>query len=325
MVGRAPVALAAVAAMVPAGVRAQTPPEGVAVSLRIDACVDVDAAEVRRLFALELGASVPSAVERDDPDAIAVTAHCDGPLVQVGVRDPVTGKSLARRIRLGAKGRERLLALAMMELLVASWIELQAPPKVAPADARAPEATRRSARAIATRRLPAAPPRWRATAAAVGGAVAGRDGWRLGGGVRVAFDGPASIGWGADVLVESGTRREPLGAVDVTALWGGAWVYVHRSWRSFRARAGVGGRVGSVTLSGRPAGPGVAGGTVSGKLAAPIARATVGILGAGRIAIELSAETGYHVYPVRGRVDGSDGVNVEGGWVAAYLGVGWSW
>ena len=112
----------------------------VPVSLEVDPCTGADSAEVRRVFELELGTSVPdnatgngSGNGRGDAEA-SVTIGCEETLILLRVRDSVTGKELSRRIDVppGA-GRERLLALAATELLLASWIELEADaPRVAP-------------------------------------------------------------------------------------------------------------------------------------------------------------------------------------------------
>ena len=73
--------------------------------------------------------------------------------------DPTTGKSLARTVALteaAPNGRARLLALAVAELVVASWSELQSnpQPRAPPATPLAPYAAREAARAaVADRSL----------------------------------------------------------------------------------------------------------------------------------------------------------------------------
>ena len=96
------------------------------VSLAIDACVPADADEVRRVLALELkGALLPRGSSEDD--ATQVTVGCEGELVKLVVNDALTTKTLSRPLELARKDqrvRARLLALSIVELVVASWSEL---------------------------------------------------------------------------------------------------------------------------------------------------------------------------------------------------------
>jgi hypothetical protein len=323
---RAGTALAALLIALPANALAE-PPSELAVSLSVDACAEVDAAEVRRLFTLELGTSVPDAIETDDDAAIRVDVTCDGALVQLRVEDPLTGKSLSRRISLGDKGRERLLALAVMELLVASWIELEATPvpEVEPADRRSAVGARTSARRIATRRLPPPAPRWRTTTSVVGALVASSPGMHGGAGLRIVFDAPNGFGWAADLIAESTSETLDQGTVNVSTLAAGLSVHAHRDWRALRMRGAAGARVGAATLSGDPSGPGVVGSSVTGLEGGPFGRATLGVEPVRHLSFGLSAELGYHLFSVSGFVDGAEQTSVEGAWLAAQLSAGWVW
>jgi len=320
-------ALAVALLSFPSAAIAQTEPEQLAVSLRIDKCVDVDAREVHRLFRIELGTSVPDAVQTDDADATQVQVLCDGELVSLRVQDPLTGKSLARRIALGDKGRERLLALAVMELLVASWIELEATPdpKVKPADKRGKGKASRSARRIAKRRLPPTNGRWRTTTSVLGALSVESPGLHGGGGVRIELDAPSGYGWGADIIVQRTTHKLDLGDVTVSSVGGGLSVHAHRAWKSLRLRGALGARVGAASMSGEPTQPGVDGGSFTGRFAGPFARFTVGVEVARHITVQASAEPGYHLLPVRGTVDGAETTEVEGFWLAGTVALGVSW
>ena len=83
------------------------------VALEIGACLDVEQAEVRRIVAIELRALM---IGSDSAEPITrVAVDCYNPLVEIRVEDPVTGKSLVRRIDLSTSERSiraRLLALA---------------------------------------------------------------------------------------------------------------------------------------------------------------------------------------------------------------------
>ncbi len=324
-------ALAVALLSFPTAATGQSEPEQLAVSISVDECVEVDAAEVHRLFGIELGTSVPEAVQIDDPDdpeATQVQVLCDGELVSLRVQDPVTGKSLMRRIALGDKGRERLLSLAVMELLVASWIELEATPdpKVKPVDRRAKENARRSARRIAKQRLPPKNGRWRTTTSVLGAVSLASPGMHGGGGVRVELDGPNGYGWGADIVVQRTTHELELGDVSVSSIGGGLSVHAHRTWGAFRLRGALGARVGAVSMSGEPTDPDVAdGGSFTARFAGPFARLTVGVEAARRVTVQLSAEPGYHLLPVRGTVNKVDTTKVEGPWLAGTIALGVRW
>ncbi len=96
------------------------------VSLDIERCVPADAEEVRRLVALELrGDLVPSG--EPAPSATRVMVGCEQGLTSMWVDDALTGKQLQRTLHLAEsdqRARDRLLALSIVELVVASWTEL---------------------------------------------------------------------------------------------------------------------------------------------------------------------------------------------------------
>jgi hypothetical protein len=135
------------------------------VSLAVDPCIATDAAEVRRIAAVELDARLAAETE---PDATKVIASCEGALVRVEVTDPLSGKAVSRLINLASAvsaARARLLAIAIAELVSASWTELvtnptpAVPPAGAPAGEEAKAGARRSlqARAATTAAAPSAP------------------------------------------------------------------------------------------------------------------------------------------------------------------------
>jgi hypothetical protein len=127
------------------------------VSINILGCDEALAREAQRIAAIELRATLVDAA----PDATVtkVTAACRSTVAALEVVDPTTGKSLERTVALTeavANGRARLLALAVAELVAASWSELQTnpQPKAPAATPLAPYAARESARAaIADRSL----------------------------------------------------------------------------------------------------------------------------------------------------------------------------
>ena len=127
------------------------------VSINMVGCDAALAREAQRIAAIELRATL---VDRA-PDATVtqVTAACRSTVAALEVIDPTTGKSLARTVALtetAPSGRARLLALAVAELVAASWSELQSnpQPRAPPATPLAPYAAREAARAaVADRSL----------------------------------------------------------------------------------------------------------------------------------------------------------------------------
>src|SRR5688572_3766702 len=112
------------------------------VTLRIHPCAAVPGAEVRRLAGMELGTLFA------DEDAAAtspmdVQVECEADLITLRVNDQITGKQLIRSITLAEappNARGRILALAVVELIQASWSELETnpSPKVPPAGVSPP-------------------------------------------------------------------------------------------------------------------------------------------------------------------------------------------
>lgn len=90
-------------------------------------CEGLSVAEVERLLALEL---TTVAETGGIAEALTIDLDCRDDVIEIAVRDPVTRKRLAREIpapSTGAAGRERMVALAISQLFVASWLELLMP------------------------------------------------------------------------------------------------------------------------------------------------------------------------------------------------------
>lgn len=116
-------------------------------------CPGLDAREIARVLGIEIEALL---ARRHGMDLPPVQLTCHGSSVRVTVSDPVTGKTLARDVP--APGvddptRDRVIALAVSELFLSSWLELLLPPdtRVVPLPAAAPQVvvvTRVARRAI---------------------------------------------------------------------------------------------------------------------------------------------------------------------------------
>ncbi len=101
---------------------------------------------MRRITTVELDARL---VDEGETDTTRVEASCAGSLVLIEATDPITGKSLSRLVNLAAEmeaARPRLLAIAITELVSASWTELASNPKPTVPPRRRPRAKKRGRR-----------------------------------------------------------------------------------------------------------------------------------------------------------------------------------
>ena len=127
------------------------------VAINVVGCDAALAREAQRIAAIELRATLVDSAP--DGTVTRVTATCLSVVAALEVVDPTTGKSLGRTVALtetAPSGRARLLALAVAELVAASWSELQSnpQPRAPTATPLAPYAAREAARAaVADRSL----------------------------------------------------------------------------------------------------------------------------------------------------------------------------
>ncbi|UJR82806.1 Hypothetical protein I5071_48710 [Sandaracinus amylolyticus] len=84
-------------------------------------CSEVDLAEVQRLLEVELADVTLAWREVSTP---VVLLGCTGDRVRIEITDPITDKSVARTIVWPSADRERVLALAIAQLFLTSWLEL---------------------------------------------------------------------------------------------------------------------------------------------------------------------------------------------------------
>jgi hypothetical protein len=149
--------------VLPAGVAAQTVTGAARVITSLDACVPVEIEQFQRVLAIELGTSIEfSRYAAQEPDGTVVRISCRGRDIELQLKDNLTRKSMTRRVELpqgAVAARTRLLALAVAEFVVASWVELQlARPALEAVGPPVPPAAAEEARAVARARLPAPAP-----------------------------------------------------------------------------------------------------------------------------------------------------------------------
>jgi hypothetical protein len=209
------------------------------VTLALDPCVLAEPGEVRRSVAVELGADLAGSGEAD---TTRVIVSCRGAIVVLEVTDPITGKSLSRTVNLEiapAAARSRLLALAIVELVSASWTELESNPVPAVPPASTPPSPEARAAALesvqvrqaqiaptATATLTATPPDYR-----VEGLLELRDFpspglASLGFGARLSKRITGPWGWGLDLLTDHGTVTRSAGAISIDTLSTGPSVFL---------------------------------------------------------------------------------------------------
>lgn len=294
----------------------------------------LDRAAVRRLLVLELGAQLAPDAAADAGITRAVVG-CDGAHVDLYVDDPVTGKALRRGIEPGAGGAgagagelaERILALALAELIFASWAELLVTPhpRVPPAAPRVPDAARAATSARVSQKLPGrdAAPAGGLRLLAVGGAsvLLSSPAWLFGGGLRLGGDHARHFSWDVGAEYQRGREGTPLGAVTTDLLSLRLALLAHLSLPHLTLRAGAGLRAGAARLAGVPAGDAAVGSELWGAWGGPILHGGL-TAGAQRLRIDLGLEGGYVVWPVGARVGGVRAVAVEGPWLGLSLGIG---
>lgn len=242
-----------------------------------------------------------------------VTAVCRSTLAALAVADPTTGKSLERTVALteaAPTGRARLLALAVAELVAASWSELQTnpQPRAPAATPLAPYAVRESARAaVADRSLEVA-------AAFDVHRLSGGD-FLFGGGVRAAVWLSPMLLARFDVLADYGELERGTGSVAVimpsasAALglspWGGTFL---------RPALSLGLRGGYVRMNGIADGQTATGARQQGAWLGPELALQVSAWPRARVHPIVGIATGVHLLGVRGTVDGGRDVQAVGFW-----------
>jgi hypothetical protein len=296
------------------------------VEVAIDPCIDVRAGDVQRILGIELGASG----EAPWPETVQVRASCAERLVRIEVDDPITRKSLARKIDLASAAgaaRARLLALAIAELVAASWTELESnpDPRVVPAGADPSEEARNGALRRAQAMAPA-PAVARIRILAEGGLRGFTTdlGVLWGGGGRLAMDF-RYVGWWVELFADQGGVHTADYTVDCQTYSLTAGAFARLGWSRFSGHAGLGVRGGAIRMAGawrdpmKPPGHEVWRPWVAALLEVGGTVAVTRVL-----ALELAAEGGIVIQGFNGTLDGGTNpvASFTGPWVGATLGLG---
>jgi len=261
-------------------------------------------------------------------DRTRASVGCDGADVVLRVDDPITGKSLSRTVDVGGaipRARARLVALAVVELISASWTELEMNPQPqVPPSGPSPSPGARQA-ALASVRVQT--DRWalsRYRVSLLGGGLKffAKTDVLPGAELRVARDGSGPLGWMIDVQAHRGSETTPLGQVDTDVLGAGVAAVVHHAWWPASVHVGGGLRGGGARLSGVPD-PMLAvhGSRFWAPWVGPFVLGNVELVVAQRFAVVAAIEGGYVIAPVGGLVSGRRDVAVDGAWLELHVGV----
>jgi hypothetical protein len=298
------------------------------VQLDVDACVDASPDEIRRVVSVELGALLSDAADAR-PDRTRASVTCDGAVVALRVDDPITGKSLSRTVDVGSaipRARSRLVALAVVELISASWTELdvnpqpQVPPSGPAASSEARRAALESVRVQSDRW---ALSRYRVSLLAGALKFFAKTDVLAGAELRVARDRSEPLGWMMDAQAHRGSQSTSLGQVFTDVLGVGVAAVVHHAWSRSSVHLGGGVRGGAARLSGVP-NPmtAVHGDRFWAPWVGPFALGNVELVVTQRFTVEAAIEGGYVVSPVGGLVSDRREVAVDGAWLELHVGVG---
>jgi hypothetical protein len=298
------------------------------VQLEIDPCVDAPRDEIRRLVSIELGALLSD--DAATAGRTRATVSCSaGAVLALRVDDPITGNSLTRTVDIGAaipQARARLVALAIVELISASWTELEANPVPrAPPSGPRPSSEARDAALLTVHAQTDRSTQRQLRLEALGGGLKyfspGAPALLAGGGLRLAGDLSDRTGWMLDAQVHHGTTSVSLGQVSTDVLGFGAVGYVHKAWSAWRVELGGGVRGGAVLMTGVPDAM-VTASRFWAPWVGPVALADLELAVRDQLVLVLDVEGGYVVSPVGGLVDGLREVAIDGAWIGVHLGIG---
>ena len=306
-------------------------PAEATVSIRVDACVPVDHAALRRLLSIELGTS--TAHEPGPKVPTRVWVGCSPLGIELRLEDGMTSKMMARTLPASSfrdASSTRLLALSVAEFVVASWIELgvQPEPAVQPLPVAPPPspAQRQEIQHAIDERAPegSASGGLSLSAALALALWTSNESLWLGAGARITRQASPSIAWsiafdftGTSAEVEYGSVNGLSGSLAFSAQF-----YVRL--QPLILSTGPGARVGVVRLAGDPEDPE----EKSGKdFAAPfggpiwVARAELALSRGVRLGLEL--EAGVTTLPARATAGPRERVfGLEGVWLSPALSLG---
>jgi hypothetical protein len=286
------------------------------VSIAVVDCDDALAREAQRIAAIELRAALVDAAP--DDATTQVTATCRDQSANLRVVDPTTGKSVERSVALSqapSTARARLLALAIAELVAASWAELENNPEPrAPAAAPlAPAAARAAARGVI------APMPIELAVVADAHFLASRD-LIPGGGARTKMWISPTFFLRFDALVHYAELSREAGTIALTMPSMSGALGASFGAASLQPSVSLGARAGYAWMSGVPGSGATTGYREHGAWVGPELAVELSAWPRARVHPMLSLSVGAHVLGVRGTVSGGRDVMATSLWSALSLG-----
>ncbi len=315
---------------------------GPLVHLQLQNCSSLSAPVVRRILAAELGTGLADA---PGPGVTTATVVCHNSDAELEVTDPLSRKAVNRHIDVGdaaPKARARLVAIAISELVLASWSELETNPypQVEPAGPPPPPAARSAARhwvsehadhsapaeereaqqAGATPRKKHVPRPFRLLAVVSQRSFFSYPGALWGGGVRVSHEPLSHVSWSLDAVIDRGQIDSAIGRYNVETATLGASVYLYQHWSWFAAGIGGGLRVGAAHSVGKP-GAQTAGASGFAPWGWPLA--TLSLSAQFKpVVFGVEGETSYVILPLSGDKSSIANPSISGMWYGVELGIG---
>jgi hypothetical protein len=317
--------------LAPAAAAAQsTAPADAPVSIRVDPCVPVDHASLQKLLAIELGTS--TAHEPGPQVPTRVWVGCSPLGIELRLEDGMTSKMMARTLPASSfrdASSTRLLALAVAEFVVASWIELrvQPEPAVQPVPvAPTPSPAQREQVQVALHERGADPA---SSGVSVSAALAlalwpSNESLWLGAGVRIAREASPTIAWAIAFDFTGTTEDVELGKVDGLSGSVAFSALLYLRVKPVILFTGPGARVGVVRLAGDPDDDlETTGDDFAAPFGGPIWVARADFVLSRKVRLGLELEAGVTTLPAKATGDGGNDVfAVEGVWLSPALSLG---
>lgn len=301
------------------------------VRLSLDACPTLAAERVRSIVGAELGGLLIAEGEPTTAATTEVSVACEAASTTITARDTETGMSLVRQVELEPVhplARERLVAIAIAELVTAMGIELDHATISEPAPVPAPAPTPAPAPAPpaeAPSVVTAPPPTRRELTLLGAAAVYGRPRRGVfGGGLRFEHGvGPRGrFGVAVTLTAERAEVANLIGDIVSTQLAIGLDATLGRYRERFAVQGIAGVACGLVRMAGKPIADTILHGTFLAPILAPRIGARVLARPTRRFFVTSGLELAIVAVTAHALVDGERAVSVEGPTLTLQLGLG---
>jgi hypothetical protein len=301
---------------------AQGAPGSPAVSIEVDACAKLEQSTFDHLADIEFGEMLRQ--PDDTPFVTRVHVGCDKEgRIQLRVGDAITGKESTRTLSSAAipdRTRERLVVLAVYELVTSSWVELELYPEPAipSASPAVPRPMKEAARQT-VRRVPERSPvhEWELGVGAFSRIYPSGVLSTQGGALHVEHLPSYWLGWKVEADVGGGVSTEDaVGRIRALDASGAAFLLAYGAGARVRFDIALGLRVGAWRMRGSPQGDaGFTGRTLSVAWFGPAAAAGLALYPARRVGIRMDFEAGVLTRRADFTTeDGSNLLRLQGVW-----------